>query len=414
MNILSAHITHKWVDIQKLELFSSKEAKSLLHTFYSLPSVKECIILKTCNRVEIYMATESLEKAKNEFNEITRGFVHSGLAENIKFLENINSLHHLMKVSSGLDSMIVGEDQILGQIKQAYEFAKNEKTIGKTLSTAFRKAINVGKKVREHTRINKGNVSVGSSSVELAEKLLGSLNGKTVLVIGAGEMATLVVKALAVKNLKTILVVSRTYEHAINLANELKGEAFGWDKLEECLKRADVIISAASAPHIIISKNNLKDINRKLFIIDIANPRNVSEDVKELSNIELHNIDGLKSIADENLQKRRDEVEKVEKIINEELKLLIGKYEEGNAEEIIREIYNKVNMIKEQEYKIALNKLNSIDEKQKEVIYDLVNSLSNKILATPTLSLKKASKMNDKELLKSAIKLFNLELEEKG
>ena len=406
------HITHKWADINKLELFSTPEADSLLKRLNALEWVNGCVILKTCNRVEVYLSTNNTYAAETELKNY---LIPSGgeLADFVRIIDGRDSVKHLMKVASGIDSMIIGEDQILGQIKEAYDFALEEGTVCNELGNVFRKVINVGKKVRTNTSINNGMVSIGSAAVDLAEKLLKGLSDKTVLVIGAGDTGTLVATALAKRNLKAIFVANRTFDTAEKLAKQLGGEAIDYSKMPEYIHKTDVIISATAAPHIIITKREmvsmLKDRKKdhKLLVIDIANPRDIEEDVKTISMVDLYNIDALKSRCDSALIKRREEIEKVENIINNELELFTLTCQKRNADEILRILYKDTNNIIDVEYEKMLKKI-KLDDHEKKVISNLVNSISKKILANPTFALQEASKNDNDELLKNAIKLFKI------
>lgn len=406
------HITHKWADINKLELFKTPEADSLLNRLNALEWVKGCILLKTCNRVEVYLSTNNIYDAETELKNYLSP--NGGeLADFVRILDGKDSVRHLMNVASGIDSMIIGEDQILGQIKEAYDFALEEGTVCNELGNVFRKVINVGKKVRTNTSINNGMVSIGSAAVDLAEKLLKGLSDKTVLVIGAGDTGTLVATALAKRNLKAIFVANRTFDTAEKLAKQLGGEAIDYSKMPEYIHKTDVIISATAAPHIIITKREmvsmLKDRKKdhKLLVIDIANPRDIEEDVKTISMVDLYNIDALKSRCDSALIKRREEIEKVENIINNELELFTLTCQKRNADEILRILYKDTNNIIDVEYEKMLKKI-KLDDHEKKVISNLVNSISKKILANPTFALQEASKNDNDELLKNAIKLFKI------
>ena len=406
------HITHKWADINKLELFSTPEADSLLKRLNALEWVNGCVILKTCNRVEVYLSTNNTYAAETELKNY---LIPSGgeLADFVRIIDGRDSVKHLMKVASGIDSMIIGEDQILGQIKEAYDFALEEGTVCNKLGNVFRKVINVGKKVRTETSINNGMVSIGSAAVDLAVKLLVDLSDKTVLVIGAGETGTLVAKALAKRNLKAIFVANRTFDTAQKLAQQLGGEAIDYSKMPEYILKTDVIISATAAPHIIITKKEMESmlkerkIDHKLLVIDIANPRDIEEDVKSIPMVDLFNIDSLKSKCESALTKRKEEIEKVENIINNELELFTLTCQKKNADEILKILYKDTNNIIDVEYEKMLKKI-KLDDREKKVISNLLNSISKKILANPTFTIQEASKNDNEELLKNAIKLFKI------
>ena len=245
--------------------------------------------------------------------------------------------------------MIVGEDQILGQIKDSKKIAEKENHCGKILDQIFTKAIHVGQVVRSKTHINQGSVSIGSAAVDLAENIIGDLEDKCVLIIGAGEMGTLVAKAMAEKNLKAIFVANRTYFRANRLAKELNGKAILIDELGDYIKDADVIISATAAPHIILNKEKLEPLinknNKNLLIIDIANPRDIADDVTEL-NINLLNIDDLRGVAKENLKNRENEIPEVEKIISDEIQLLNESFKLLKVEDILKSFRSNMETIR--------------------------------------------------------------------
>jgi glutamyl-tRNA reductase len=411
--ILSAHVTHKWVDTKRLSLYTAREAGSLLSAASSLDSVKECALLKTCNRVEVYLTTDDPEGTKATLGALLVGSVKDATPDHVRFLSCMDSVKHLANVASGLDSMIVGESQVLTQVKDAYAFALKEGTIGKTLGEVFRKAISIGKKVRSETGINRGAVSIGSAAVGLAQRLLGSLEGRTILVIGAGKISQLVGKALARQGLKAIFVANRTYDSAVGLAGELGGEAVHFDRLPGCLWKSDVVICGTSAPHTILGKKDLVAAfgpggpQRPLIIIDISNPRNVAEDIQELPNVKVHDMDGLRKITEKNTAYRKREVKRAERIIEKELHLMDHRLKEkGGSEEAIRRLHTRATEIREEEFAKAIKKLGPLSDGQKKVVHDLLLVVTKKVLEPPTHALKQASKSGDKELLEAAEKLF--------
>lgn len=320
-----------------------------------------------------------------------------------------------MRLTSGLESMIVGEDQILGQVKELFLMAKKAEAVGKTLDTAFNKAIQVGKRTRNETGINKGSVSIGSAAVELAEKELGGLEGKTVMVIGAGEMGTLVAKALANKNIKVIYVANRTFDKAEALACELNGNAVQYDKMEKYIPKSDVVISATKAPHFVLTheimSRLMEERNSDIMLVDIGNPRNIEGSVAQIPGVSLHNIDSLRSISEANLEKRRSEAKKAEIIIEEELVLLKKQYKRQQADTIISALYSKVEQIREKERETAINKLKSrhtIGDIEREVLDDMTNSFAKQILAEPTKILRNAAEHDDERFLDTVAELFKL------
>jgi glutamyl-tRNA reductase len=325
-----------------------------------------------------------------------------------------DALLHLLRLACGLDSMIIGEDQVLGQLKSAYLISEKNGALGSLLSTAVLKAIDAGIRARLETRINKGSVSIGSAAVELAESTLGDLKDKTILVVGAGEMGTLVANGLAEKNLKGIYVANRTFEQAQKLASGLGGVAVKLDDICNYVGSADVMICATAAPHVIITKkmveSQLKD--RRLLIIDITNPRNVEESVAQVHGVTLHNMDSLKKINEANLERRRAEITQVERIIEEELAYMKKVFKRQSADHVIGDLYYRADGLRMAELDRAVSRLAShgnLNEAQRNILSEFSRSLTSKILAVPTRRLRLAAEKGDDEYIEAARELFALE-----
>ena len=404
-------VTHRTASIDEIETAWHGDVETILKWVMSQDRVEECAVLKTCNRVEVYVVAPRGEKVL--FDLAKKARVSSRI---IDFHDHDESLLHLLRLASGLESMIIGEDQILGQMKELTQIAMKAGTTGWMLETAFKKAIQVGKRVRKETRINERSVSVGSAAVDLAEEILGDLKGKSVLVIGAGETGELISRALLSREIGSLAVTNRTLSSAVCLAESLGGEAVPFDDMPRRLHIADVVISATSAPHYILLKSDIEmamaDRSNKLLIIDIANPRDVDQAAAEVSGVELHNIDSLKNISRENMMQRMAEAARVEEIITEELQLLRAKYKRKEAEELLARLYSQAELIKDQEVRKAMNKLSArhtLGEIEQQVLCDMSRSIVNKILSEPTKSLKSAAERGDLEILKSLCELFRLE-----
>jgi glutamyl-tRNA reductase len=409
--IASMLVTHRTASIDEIERAWHGDVETILKWVMSQDRVEECAVLKTCNRVEVYVVAPRGEKVL--FDLAKKARVSSRI---IDFHDHDESLLHLLRLASGLESMIIGEDQILGQMKELTQIAMKAGTTGWMLETAFKKAIQVGKRVRKETRINERSVSVGSAAVDLAEEILGDLKGKSVLVIGAGETGELISRALLSREIGSLAVTNRTLSSAVCLAESLGGEAVPFDDMPRRLHIADVVISATSAPHYILLKSDIEmamaDRSNKLLIIDIANPRDVDQAAAEVSGVQLHNIDSLKNISRENMMQRMAEAARVEEIITEELQLLRAKYKRKEAEELLARLYSQAELIKDQEVRKAMNKLSArhtLGEIEQQVLCDMSRSIVNKILSEPTKSLKSAAERGDLEILKSLCELFRLE-----
>ncbi len=408
--ISSMLITHSKATIEEMESAWHGGLDQLLMRLKSHELVEECAVLKTCNRVEVYVVSPKGSKMLLEFAKHMK--VSSRIVD---FLDHEESLRHLLRLTSGLESMIVGEDQILGQVKELFMIAKKAGAVGRTLDTAFNKAIQVGKRVRNETGINKGSVSIGSAAVELAENSLGGLDGKTVMVIGAGEMGTLVAKALANKNIEVIYVANRTFDKAETLACELNGRAIKYELMENYIPKSDVVLSATSAPHFILTREiisrAMEKREKELILIDIGNPRNIENSVADIAGIKLFNIDGLRSISEANLAKRREEAKKAELLIEEELVLLNKQYKRQQADCIISALYSRVETIRGKECEEAINKLRSrhtMGDVEKEVLDDMTHSFAKQILAEPTKILRNAAEHDDEVFLDAVAELFRL------
>ncbi|WP_273278023.1 glutamyl-tRNA reductase [Methanothrix soehngenii] len=409
--IASMLVTHRTASIDEIETAWHGDVETILKWVMSQDRVEECAVLKTCNRVEVYVVAPRGEKVL--FDLAKKARVSSRI---IDFHDHDESLLHLLRLASGLESMIIGEDQILGQMKELTQIAMKAGTTGWMLETAFKKAIQVGKRVRKETRINERSVSVGSAAVDLAEEILGDLKDKSVLVIGAGETGELISRALLSREIGSLAVTNRTLSSAVCLAESLGGEAVPFDDMPCRLHTADVVISATSAPHYILLKSDIEMAmagrSNKLLIIDIANPRDVDQAAAEVPGVQLHNIDSLKNISRENMMQRMAEAARVEEIITEELQLLRAKYKRKEAEELLARLYSQAELIKDQEVRKAMNKLSArhtLGEIEQQVLCDMSRSIVNKILSEPTKSLKSAAERGDLEILKSLCELFRLE-----
>jgi glutamyl-tRNA reductase len=401
-----------------MEAVAFKDKKSALTEIRFIANVDECVLLQTCNRIELYAVSKDGEKTVKIFSEylIKRaGTIAEEVSKAIEVSLNQDALKHILRVASGLESMIVGEDQILSQVWNAYLEAESVGTAGPILKTVFNRAVSVGKRVRNRTGINKGAISIGSAAVELAESLLGNLNGKKVLVIGAGETGTLVAKALARRCLSAIFVANRTHERALKLAEELCGKAVKFDRLEEALVDADVVICSTSAPHYLLTKELVCDVMKQrrnrsnLMIIDISNPRNVEESIQDIEGVKLYNIDDLQSIAERNKEERRKSIEKASKIIDEELPLLERDLKAQSVMNIVSSLFLRAEKVRQRELMKALNMLGNIDEKKRKVIADLTYILLKQTFVPIIENLRIAAMNDDKQMIDAAVKLFGME-----
>jgi len=398
-----------------MESVAFKEKEKGLAEVRSLENVEECLILQTCNRIEIYVVTEETDNTINLVKDYFSKRARVQAEEAFKAIETSvdnDAFDHLLRVTSGLESMVIGEDQVLNQVWDAYLEADKAKTIGPILKHLFNRAMTVGRRVRNETGINKGAVSVGSAAVELAVKLLGNLEDKQILVMGAGEIGTLVAKALSRRCLSSIFIANRTYERAVKLAEDLKGKALKFNQFEEVLVNADVVICSTAAPHYLLTKDMLLKLMKQrtnknqLVIIDISNPRNVEKAVQEIAPTKLYNIDDLQLIADKNKQQREKSIEKAVKILDEEIVVLNEDMKSLSVRLIISSLLSQAEQVRQKELATALNMMGNVDEREKKILDDLTTILLKQTFVPIVENLRSAAKNGDEHLIDFAAKLF--------
>lgn len=329
MNFQVIGLNHKSAPIEVRERvsFSSQKLHDALIALKGYDAIEEALILSTCNRVELYIVTSDAQRSFPVVQDFISDFhkVEPRLFRNYLYVyDDKEALHHLFRVIASLDSMVIGETQIFGQVKDAHRRAREAKAAGKILSQTFEEAISVGKKVRAETQIGKGAVSISSVAIILAKKALLTLKDKKVLIIGAGKIAELAVKDLYSQGMKTVLVANRTFARARELAELFSGTAIKFKEIFHYLGSADILISSTSAPHFLITYEQMQEVmqsrnHRPLFLIDLGLPRNISPEVNEVENIHLYNLDDLTSVCDAHLKERLREASRAEQIINRHL-----------------------------------------------------------------------------------------------
>jgi glutamyl-tRNA reductase len=336
MSILVIGLSHHTAPVTLRERFAFVENQipETLQRLRAMRIAEEGVILSTCNRVEIYAATD--HESRPAFHALQQFLFdchdyRGPIGNEIYTLVEPQSIEHLFKVACGLDSMVLGETEILGQLKKAYELARQHQHTGRRLNQAFQKAFNVAKHIRTETNIQRGSVSVGSVAVELAEKIFSSLSERHVMVIGAGDTSEKTARALLARGARSIIVSNRSYDRAAALATELGGRAVQFDQWETEFEKIDIVISSTSAPHYILDRAKLDLLmklrkNRPLLLIDIAVPRDIEPEVNFLDNVYLYNIDDLQAIADDYLKQRKEEIARCESIIREKARDLLDSH----------------------------------------------------------------------------------------
>jgi glutamyl-tRNA reductase len=332
--ILVLGLSHHTAPVTLRERFAFSEARlpGTLAQLRESGLVDEAVLVSTCNRVELYAAT-SLDP-RQAFAELRHFLLNchdyrDPLTDEIYQLAEPQSVEHLFKVASGLDSMVLGETEILGQLKKSYDLALQHNHTGGRLNKAFQRAFNVAKQIRTETNIQRGATSVAAVAVELAEKIFTSLANRQVMVLGAGDTSEKAARALLSRGAHSIIVSNRSYDRAEALARELKGRAVHFDDWEESFRTVDIVISSTSAPHYVLDRARLQPLmelraNAPLLLIDIAVPRDIEPEVNFLENVYLYNVDDLQAIANDYLKQRRDELTKCEAIIREKAQALLG------------------------------------------------------------------------------------------
>jgi glutamyl-tRNA reductase len=334
MPIVVLGLSHHSAPVAIRERFAFGEARvpAALQLLRDSGVAEEAVILSTCNRVEIYASSSAEPRAV--FASLRDFLVRchdyrDPLTDEIYGLSEPQSIHHLFKVAAGLDSMVLGETEILGQLKKAYELALQHGHTGSRLNKLFQRAFNAAKQIRTETRIQRGSVSVGSVAVELAEKIFSALSEREVMIIGAGETSEKTARALLSRGARSILVSNRSHEKAVALARDLGGRAVLFEDWANEFIKVDIVISSTSAPHYILDRVKLEPLmklrrNRPLLLVDIAVPRDIEPEVNFMENVYLYNIDDLQAIADDYLKQRKEEIARCEQIIREKAEALVG------------------------------------------------------------------------------------------
>jgi len=419
LDIVLLGINHKTasVEVRECIAFAEDETKTALHSLLGKSFIKEALLFSTCNRVEILLVTDDKVRAVEE----TKGFIAEfnripleKFEDALYIHEGDDAVRHVFRVASSLDSMVVGEPQILGQVKEAYRTATDEKTSGVILNRLLHRTFFVAKRIRTETGIGDRAVSISYAAVELARKIFGELADKTVMLIGAGEMAELAVEHLIRNRSVKVWVANRTFETGVELAKQFNGQAIRFEEIPESLKTVDIIISSTGAPDYVIQRDQVKGVlrkrrNRPLFLIDIAVPRDIDPEINRLNNIYVYDIDDLKGVIDENVEDRQKEAIKGERIVDEAVIRFREWYESLDVVPTIVALRNKMESIAKAELKKTLQS-SMISEQDAAALQKMAGSLINKILHDPTRFLKRNGMREDKSFYIDTVrKLFKLD-----
>ncbi|MBE0425416.1 MAG: glutamyl-tRNA reductase [Nitrospirae bacterium] len=420
MKVFVIGLNHKTADVDVREkfAFNGPKLEEGLAAFKEIPEVQEAVILSTCNRVELYANVRDVDKAAESIKAFLSAFHNidrRSLDNALYIYDDINAVRHVFRVASSLDSMIIGEPQILGQLKDAFELALEKKATGFLLNKLLKKAISVAKRIRTETKIAENAVSISFAAVELAKKIFTDLSKRTFMLLGAGEMAELAAKHLISNGVKEVMVSNRTYERASELAKEFGGRPVRFEEFIQEMIRTDILICSTGAPTYVLTKNEMQKVmkdrkQKQVFIIDISVPRNIEPGINDLDNVYLYNIDDLQGVVDANLFERQKEAENAEKIIEEEISAFLRWQASLDSVPTIKALREKAEEIKKEEIEKLLNRISGIGEKDKEAIEYMATAIVNKLIHPPTVALKDGSE--DKDSMVAIIrKLYGIDSE---
>ena len=421
MNIVVVGLSHKTaaVEIREKVAFAPTHMEKPLHTLVNLEDITEGVIVSTCNRVEIYVTTRDIAGGiarVKRFLADHHGVSLEWLEPHLYALHGEDAIRHVFRVASSLDSMVVGEPQILGQIKTSYGYAAEYKSSGIILNRFLHKAFSVAKRVRTETKIASSAVSVAFAAVELARKIFNDLSDKTVMLIGAGEMCELAAKHFLNNGVRGLMVTNRTFERAEKLAEEFDGKAVRFDDLFDQLHKADIILSSTGAPHTIIGAGDLDAVMRRrkqkpMFFIDIAIPRDIDPAVNNVENVYLFTVDDLQEVVSANLQQRTEEAKKAEDIVSQEIGQFFKWLSSLEVTPTIVALRSKFDEIRRAELDKTLSGWKDLPPDAQKRLEALTNAIMNKLLHPPTSLIKKAGQGGRTDLYVDALRaLFELEI----
>jgi glutamyl-tRNA reductase len=400
-------VSHRRAGIDDIDRASREPQVAAVRSLLDREGVREAFVLQTCNRAEAYVVADDVATGREALAPYTAEVPDEAVLE----LDHEAALCHLLRVAAGLESLVVGEDQILGQVSSAFEDAREAGGIGPMLEDAVVKALRVGERARNETAINEGVTSLGSAAVALARRSLGTdLDDATALVVGTGEMGTLAARALE-GNVDRIVLANRTTGTAEHLAGTLETDTavVGLDALADAVPEADLVVTATASERPVLDAGTLDGAGRTL-IVDLAQPRDVLPAVGELDGVTLRDLDTLESVTDETRAQRREAAEAVEGIVEEELDRLLAGYKRKRADDVIAAMYEGAEELKARELDTAITRLEAADGEfsaaEREVVESLADALVGQLLAPPTRSLRDAAENDDWATINTALQLF--------
>ncbi|MFC6989596.1 glutamyl-tRNA reductase [Haloplanus sp. GCM10025708] len=399
-------VSHVNASVDAVGAAGATDERTAVRDLLAAEAVSEAFVLQTCNRAEAYVVTDRPETGRAALDS----FATDAPDDAAVWMGHEESLRHLMRVAAGLESLVLGEDQILGQVRTAFEEARAVGGVGPMFEDAVTKAIHVGERARTETSVNEGVVSLGSAAVELAQSEL-DLDGATALVVGAGEMGKLAAHAFDRTGVSRLVVANRTVPHAEHVAGDVEttATAVGLDAAPTAVDSADVVVTATGAPDSVLDRRDFASAGETL-VIDIAQPRDVDPAADDVDGVRSFDIDSLESITDRTRIRRRAAADRVEAMIDEEFDRLLDAYKRKRADDAISAMYESAELVKERELATALSKLDaqgSLTDDQRETVEALADALVGQLLAAPTKSLREAAAEDDWTTIQTALRLFD-------
>jgi glutamyl-tRNA reductase len=419
MKLAIAGVNHKTAPVAVREslAFREESVPGALGRLKSQSGVREAMILSTCNRVEITLTADDSSDPSlivDLFLAAHKGIDAAQLGPQLYRHEGRDAIHHLFRVASSLDSMVVGEPQILGQLKMAYGAAKDCGAVNGWLDSLVSRAFSVAKRVRSETGIGQSAVSVSYAAVELARKIFGSLNGRTVMIVGAGKMSELAARHLRRSGSAHVFVTNRTPDRAIEMAKIFDGTPVEYSRLVSMLPEMDIVIASSGAPQYVLTRDDMQRVitarrNKPMFLIDIAVPRNIDPAVNAIDNVFLYDIDDLREVVDSNLRERRKEAERAEALVVEEVERMMDRLHIAEVTPDIVEIQAQLEAIRASEIEKVRRKYGPFTDRQEEAIETLTRSILNKVAHGPISELRNhAGKPEGAHVVAAIRKAFHL------
>lgn len=419
MPLLLVGVNHRTAPVDVRERLSVSEARlpQIVESLTGLPGVNGASLVSTCNRVEAIVSSDSEDAVELVVDWMSEraGAPRTELEKHLYLLRHGDVVKHLFRVASGLDSMIIGEPQIAGQVKSAFQLSQEMGKLDSLLQQVFEQTMRVAKRVRTDTGIGEHAVSVPFAAVELAKKIFGDLAGLRVLLLGAGEMGELTAEHLSAQKVQQIFVANKTFERAVELSKRFNGEAVQFSAFEDQLAACDIVIASTAAPHFVIEPDQVKAAisarkRRNVFLIDLSVPRNIHPDIAKIDGAFLYNIDDLQQVADANLELRQKKAGEAEEIVIREVESFRKRLVAQDAVPTILELQQRLEAIRTAELEKCLRRVGPVTAEQRAAIEQLTTQMVNKILHYPILQLKESSdEPHERESLRRTIrKIFGI------